>query len=96
MESQAGHPAETQDIFFLLNWVPGVGKGADERHGVHGPVEAETGGAEQQPEVEGRQEEEGESPSHHRLLGRGGVVGPGVQFNTNILASILAWKWVMA
>lgn len=39
--------------------VAGVAPGDHQRHGVHGPVETERRGTQQQPQVKGRQEEEG-------------------------------------
>lgn len=57
--------------------VPPVSQGPDQGHGVHGPVETEPVGAQQQPGVGGGQVEESERPRQEvRRVGRG-VVGIG-------------------
>lgn len=55
--------------------VPGVEEGCDPRYGVHGPVEAERDGAQQQAEVEGRKVGEGEKTRDDRGRPGGGIVG---------------------
>lgn len=57
--------------------VPPVGQGPDQGHSVHGPVETEPVGAQQQPGVGGGQVKESERPRQEvRRVGRG-VVGVG-------------------
>ena len=67
---QEGIEGETENI-------SGVSEGGEKWHGVHGPVVAEGGGAQQQHEVEDGQVDEGESPGEETLTVWGGIVRPG-------------------
>lgn len=57
--------------------VPPVGQGPDQGHGVHGPVETEPVGAEQQPGVGGGQVEECQRPCEQMRRVSCGVVRVG-------------------
>lgn len=55
--------------------IPGVVDGRDGRDGVHGPIETELPGVDEQPEVLGGQVEKRQSPRHQARRLRGRVVG---------------------
>lgn len=57
--------------------VSGVEQGRDARDGVHGPVEAEVEGEEEEVEVEDGEVGEGERAGEERGVAGGGVVGGG-------------------